>query len=281
MSARPIATATISFGLVSIPVKIYPAGNASSGVHFNLVHRECGNRLKQQYVCPNDGVTVERAEMAKGYEFSKGQFVLFTDEELKALQEKATQTVDISEFVPLEKIDTIYYDTTYYLGPDKGGDRAFALLAKALTRSGRAALARYAARGKQYLVMVRPHGNALLMQQLYYADEIRPVSEVPLGETRTTPEELKLALQIIKQGVSNTFKPEQYQDDVKIRMLAAIEQKVQGKEITLTPEEPQAKVIDLMEALKSSLGQGRRKPARQAGRAEQAAPARASKKKKS
>lgn len=281
MSARPIASATISFGLVSIPVKIYPAGNSSSGVHFNLVHRECGNRLKQQYVCPDDGKVVGREDMAKGYEFSKGQFVLFTDEELKALQEKSTQSVDISEFVPVEKVDTIYYDATYYLGPDKGGDRAFALLSKALAKSGRAALARYAARGKQYLVMVRPYGNALLMQQLYYADEIRPVSEVPIGETKTSPEELKLALQIIKQGVSEKFKPEEYQDDVKIRMLAAIDQKVQGKEITTAPEEPQAKVIDLMEALKSSLGQGRRKPARPVARERAAAPARASKKKKS
>ncbi len=264
MSARPIASATISFGLVSIPVKLYSAGNASSGIHFNLVHRDCGSRLKQQYTCAKDGKIVPRDAMAKGYEFTKGQFVLFSDEEIKALQEKATQTVDITEFVPISKIDSIYFDKCYYLGPDKGGDRAFALLAKALDKSGRAALAKYAARGKQYLVMVRPHGNALLMQQLYYNDEIRPVSEVPVGETSTSAQELKLALQIIKQGMTDRFRPDQYTDEVRQRMLAAIEEKIEGKEITAAPEEPQARVIDLMQALKSSLGKGARKPAKQA-----------------
>jgi len=266
MSARPIASATISFGLVSIPVKLYSASNASTGIHFNLVHRDCGSRLKQHYTCAKDGKTVPRDAMAKGYEFSKGQFVLFTDEEIKALQEKATQTVDITEFVPAGKIDSIYFDKCYYLGPDKGGDRAFALLAKALDKSGRAALARYAARGKQYLVMVRPMGNALVMQQLYYTDEIRPHSEVPIGESKTSAQELKLALQIIKQGMTDTFRPEQYSDDVRVRMLAAIEEKIDGKEITAAPEVPQARVIDLMQALKSSLSSGRRKPAKQAPR---------------
>lgn len=243
---------------------MYSAGNASSGIHFNLLHKKCGSRLKQQYICPNDGVRVERTEMAKGYEFTKGQYVMFSDEELKALQEKSTQTVDITEFVPLEKIDSIYFDKCYYLGPDKGGDRAFRLLSQALQKSKRAALAKYAARGKQYLVMVRPIGNGLLMQQLYYNDEIRPLSEVPIGDSRIKPDELKLALQIVEQGVSDQFKPEQYKDEVRTRMLQAIEEKVQGKEITAPVEEPRAQVIDLMEALKSSLSKGKRKPAKQA-----------------
>ena len=263
MAARPISSATISFGLVSIPVKLYSSGDSSTGVHFNLVHKKCGSRLKQQYVCPKDNETVGRDQMAKGYEFSKDQFVLFTDEEIKKLQEKSTYSIQITEFVPIMKVDSIYFDNSYYLGPDKGGDRAYKLLSKALQKSGYAALAKYAARGKQYLVMVRPMGGGLLLQQLKYADEVRPISEVPMGDAVIKDAELKLALQIIEQGIAKEFKPDQYEDDVRKRVIKAIEEKVDGQEITFAPEEPQAQVIDLMEALKSSLARGgERKPAR-------------------
>ncbi len=265
MSARPIASATISFGLVSIPVKLYSAGESSAGIRFNLLNKKTGARLKQQYFDAKTGEKVERVEMVKGYEFAKNQYVQFTDEEIKALQEKATQAIEITEFVPVEKIDPIYFSKSYYLGPDKGGDRAYKLLEKALEKSGRAALAKYAARGKQYLVMVRPMQGAILMQQLYYPDEIRPVSEVPLGDAVIKDSELDLAMQIIEQGVSEAFQPTKYKDDVRARMLEAIEGKVAGQEITAAPEEPQAKVIDLMEALKASLAKGgSRKPARRA-----------------
>lgn len=265
MAARPISSATISFGLVSIPVKLYSSGDSSSGVHFNLVHSKCGSRLKQQYICPKENEAVGRDQMAKGYEFSKGQFVLFTDEEIKKLQEKSTYSIQITEFVPLTKVDSIYFDKSYYLGPDKGGDRAYKLLSKALLKSGYAALAKYAARGKQYLVMVRPMGGGLMLQQLKYADEVRPISEVPMGDAVIKDAELKLAMQIIEQGIAKDFKPDQYEDEVRKRMIKAIEEKVDGQEITFTPEEPQAQVIDLMEALKSSLARGGdRKPARRA-----------------
>ena len=265
MSARPIGSATISFGLVSIPIKLYSTGEPSAGVHFNLLHRKCGSRLKQQYVCPKDNETVPREEMAKGYEFSKDQYVLFTEEELKNLQAKASETIDITEFIPIAKVDSLYFDKTYYLGPDKGGDRAFKLLGKALDKSGRAALAKYAARGKQYLVLVRPMHGGLVMHQLKYADEVRPISEVPVGDGEVKQAELDLALQIVKQGVSNAFRPEQYEDEVRQRILKAIEQKVEGQEITAVPEQPQGKVIDLMAALRSSLSEGGvRKPAKQA-----------------
>jgi DNA end-binding protein Ku len=273
MAARPIASATISFGLVSIPVKLYAASESSAGVHFNLLHRKTGARLKQQYVDPTTGEKVERAEMVKGYEFAKGQYVMFTDEELKALQERATQTIEITEFVPLRTVDPIYFSATYYLGPDKGGDRAYKLLALALEKSGRAALAKYAARGKGYLVMIRPAHGAILMQQLYYADEIRPISEVPLGDAAVKDAELELALQIVEQAVSEEFRPEQYNDEVRLRMLEAIRQKVDGQEITAAPEEPRAQVIDLMEALKASLAQGQRRPAKPAPLSELAAEA--------
>jgi len=270
MSARAIGSATVSFGLVSIPVKIYSAGETSSGVSFNLLHKKCGSRLKQQYVCPQDNEIVERTDMVKGYEFAKGQYALFSDEELKALQEKATQTVEITEFLPTEKIDPIYFDKSYYLGPDKGGDRAYKLLGKVLLQCRRSALARYAARGKQYLVMLRPVAGGLVMQQLRYADEVRSISEVPLGDAQIKDAELKLALQIVEQALSDEFRPEAYEDAVRKRILAAIEQKVEGREITEEPqEEPKAQVIDLMEALKASLKQklADRRPAQRAERA--------------
>jgi DNA end-binding protein Ku len=266
MSARAIASATVSFGLVSIPVKVYSSGEPSSGVHFHMLHRKCGSRLKQQYICPQDGETVQRTDIAKGYEFAKGQYVLFSDEELKALQERATQTIEICEFLPTSKVDPVYYDGSYYLGPDKGGDRAYRLLAKALEKSGRSAVAKYAARGKQYLVLLRPVERGLVMQQLRYADEVRPFAEVPLGDAEVKKPELELALQIVEQAVSDVFRPERYQDDVRKRIVGLIERKVEGHEITDEPaEEPKAQIIDLMEALKSSLaGGGGRRPARRA-----------------
>ncbi len=261
----------MSFGLVSIPVKVYSSGESSTGVHFNMLHTKCGSRLKQQYVCSKEETPVSRDEITKGYEFAKGQYVMFTNEELKALQEKATHTVDITEFIPTTEVDPIYFETAYYLGPDKGGDRAYKLLARALAKSGRSALAKYAARGKQYLVLLRPKGDALIMQQLRYADEIRPVSEVPLGDAEVKAPELKLALQIVEQGISDVFRPEAYEDDVRRRILAQIERKVEGQEITMEPqEEPKAQVIDLMAALRSSLAKkaGERLPAKRAPGAE-------------
>src|SRR4051812_3291821 len=154
--ARAIAGATISFGLVSIPVKLYSATQPSAGVSFNLLHAKCGSRVKQQYICPRDNELVPREDMIKGYEISKDQYVTFTPEELKSLEERATETIDIAQFVPLASVDPVYFDRPYYLGPEKGGEKAYTLLAEAMRESGRAALARYAARGKQYLVMVRP-----------------------------------------------------------------------------------------------------------------------------
>jgi DNA end-binding protein Ku len=266
MSARAIASATVSFGLVSIPVKLYSSGESSTPITFNMLHKKCGSRLKQQYICSQDGEKVERADTVKGYEFSKGQYVTFTEEELKALEAKATQTIEITEFLPTSKVDPIHFDRSYYLGPDKGGDRAYQLLAKALNKSGRSALAKYAARGKQYLVLIRPFDRGLVMQQLRYHDEIRAFSEVPLGDADVKAPELKLALQIVDQAVSDTFRPKDYEDDVRKGIEQAIQRKVEGQEITAEPAaEPKAQVIDLMEALKASLGKSPgRKPAKRA-----------------
>jgi DNA end-binding protein Ku len=256
MSARPIAAATISFGLVSVPIKLYSSAESSARISFNWVDKKTGSRLKQQYVSAADARVVTKDEMIKGYEFSKGQYVLFTPEELKALDEKATNSIDISEFVPLDQVDRLYLDKAYYLGPDKGGERAYRLLAEALRHTGRAALGQYAARGQQHLVLVRPIDGILVMEQLHYADELRPASEVPIEEGEVKEQELQLAKQLIDQTATDMFKPEAYRDNVRDRVLEAIQRKVEGEEITSEPAEaPQTKILDLMAALKASIAE--------------------------
>lgn len=255
MGARSIGSASISFGLVNIPVKLYSTTESTVGVSFNLLHEKCKGRLKQQYICPRDNnEVVERSAMVKGYEFAKDQYVVFTDEELKALEEQASKTIEITEFVTLAKVDPLYFEKAYYLGPDKGAEKSYRLLITAMKETGRSALAKYAARGKQYLVLVRPFENGLVMQELKYADEVKPLSEVPLGEADVKELELKLAVQLIEQIAAQDFHPEKYHDEVRARVLAQIERKVQGEQVTVAPvAEPQGKIIDLMEALKASL----------------------------
>ena len=259
MPARSIGSATISFGLVSVPVNLFSTAESSASVSFNMLDKKTGTRLKQQYVVPSDkNRVVEKDEIAKGYEFSKGQYVVFTPEELKALDEKATNSIDIAEFVPLDKIDRVYLDKAYFLGPDKGGERAYHLLAKALVETGRAALGQYAARGKQNLVLVRPTADGVLvMEQLHYADELKKAADVPVPETTVKDTELKLAKQLIEQTATDEFHPEKYHDQVRDRVLQAIQAKVDGQEITSEPaEQAPTKIIDLMEALKASLAKG-------------------------
>src|SRR5437588_4392703 len=248
--ARAFASGQIAFGLVSIPVKLFSATEASERISFNMIHQECGSRIQQQLFCPKDERTIERSEIVKGYEFSRGQYVLFTEEELKALEEKSTQQIDIVEFLPSSEIDPIYFQKANYIAPDRGGDRAYTLLAKALEQTGRWALAKYAARGKQYLVVIRPLNNGLVMQQLYYPNEIRSMDELDLGEAVVKDQELKMAIQLAEMGANDEFHPEQYRDEVADRTRATIQRKIEGEEITSTEEEqPRAQVIDLMEAL--------------------------------
>ncbi len=257
MPARAISSATVSFGLVSIPVKVYSSGETSRAVSFNLLHKDCGSRLKQQYICPEHAEKVERDDMVKGYEFTKGQYVIFTPEELKALEEKSTQAIEITEFVPEQDVDRVWLDRVYYLGPDKGGDRAYKLLSETLRRTGRSAIARYAARGKGYLVMIRPLGEGLVMEQLRYADEVRSFDEVPLGEATLKEDEIKLAVQLIEQAARDSFDPGAYHDEVKDRIHELIQKKVDGEDITKAPvEAPKTQIIDLMAALKASITSG-------------------------
>lgn len=254
MPARPISSATLSFGLVSVPVSLYSSSESKGSISFNMIHGECGSRVKQKYYCPKDDRDVERDELVKGYEFSKGQYVLFTKDELKAIEQQKSETVDIVEFVPADQVERVQLDRVYYIGPDKGGDRAYRLLSRALADTGLCAIAKYAARGKMYLVMIRPMGDGLAMEQLKYADEIRPFAEVPLGEGEVKAEELALAKQFIQQSARESFDPSKYRDEVRERALQLIDQKIQGEDITrVEPVETGAKIIDLMEALKASL----------------------------
>jgi DNA end-binding protein Ku len=263
MAARSIATLTVSFGLVSIPVKLYSATESSRTISFNMLHKGCGSRLKQQYICQKEEVVVPREETVKGYEFAKDQYVIFTPEELKAMEEAGTHTAEITEFVPIETVDPVYFDKAYYLAPDKGGAKPYALLSKALRESNRCALGRWAARGKQYIVMIRPVDEGLVMQQLLYADEVRSIGELDIPKTDVKEAELKLAQQLIEAQATDKFDPGAYKDDVRERIEAAVQKKVEGQEITLAEEaaEGSAQVIDLMEALRASLEKRAARPA--------------------
>ena len=254
MAAHSIGSATVSFGLVSVPVQLYAAGESKASVSFNMLHKKDGARLKQQYICTKDGEKVERSDMIKGYEFQKGQYVTFTNDELKALEERGTGAIEIKEFLPQAQVDRIWLDRTYYLGPDKGGERAYTLLAEALDETKRVAIGQYAARGKQYLIMVRPVQGRLVMEQLRYADEIRDIAEVPVPKAEVKKPELDLAVKLIDQAATDEFDPKKYHDTVRERMMEQIERKVEGKQITEEPEEaPKARVLDLMQALRQSL----------------------------
>jgi DNA end-binding protein Ku len=280
MAARPLVSGTLSFGMVSIPIKLFSAAESQAAISFNLLHARCKGRLKQQYICPkDDNEIVPRDQMVKGYEFAKDQYVTFTDEELKALAQESERAIEITEFVPAAQVDPIYFDGAYYMGPEEGGEKAYHLLAEAMRQTGRSALAKWAARGKMYLVLIRPMGKGLVMQQLHYADEVRSMDEVPVGEADVKDSELKLAIQLVHQIAAEEFRPDQYEDDVRKRTKEAIQKKVDGQEITAAPEPKKAQIIDLMEALKASLAKkGESAPAKPA--AEEPAAAKPAKRKR-
>lgn len=258
MAARSIASLSLSFGLVSIPVKLYSATESSAGVRFNLLASD-GSRLKQQYVSERTGKVVERADMARGYEFEKDRFVLFSNDELKALQEAPSQSIDIVSFVPLHAVDPLYYDKAYYLAPDKRGGKPYSLLVAAMRDSGRCALARWAWRGKQYMVQVRPEQNGIVLQQLLYADEVRSIGDLDIEAVPVAQGELKLALQLIDQISAQTYDPAAYQDEEKKRIVGAIDRKIEGSDVVVHEGETPAsgaQVIDLMAALKASVSAG-------------------------
>jgi DNA end-binding protein Ku len=253
MAARASGSATISFGLVSIPIKVYTA-TAPQGVSFNMLHKKCGGRVKQQLFCPLDNEVIERRDVVKGYEHAKDQYVQFEPEELQRLDAEKTERLDIVEFVPLDSVDFVYIESTSYLGPGKGGDRAYKLLSDGMLRTSRMAVGRYWTHGKTHLVLLRSYKGGLVMHYVYYADEVRSMDDVDRpGELEFRKVEEELADKLIEQLSVPSFQPEQYHDEYRDRVIAAVEQKVLGKEITALPEQPQAQIIDLFDALKKSL----------------------------
>jgi DNA end-binding protein Ku len=254
--ARSIASLTISFGLVAIPVKLYSATVSSERMSFNLLRQQDGSRVKQQYIAVNDGKPVERAEMVKGYEFAKDQYVMFSADELKALEDTTTHAIDIIQFVPLDSVDPLYFDGTYYLAPDKGGAKPYTLLASALRQAKQCAVGRWISRGKEHIVIIRPMEDGLALHQLHFQAEVRNLKDLGVEAAPVSEPELKLARQLIDQLGAKRFDPNEYVDEHKARVQAAIQRKVEGKEVSIAEGPVAAKggnVIDLMEALRASI----------------------------
>jgi DNA end-binding protein Ku len=256
MAARSIASLTIAFGLVAIPVKLYSATLAAERLRFHLLHAKDGSRLRQQYVCVEEERVVGREEIVKGYEFAKDQYVMFTPEELQALEEAGTHSVEVAQFVPLAAVDPVYFERTYYLAPDRGGAKPFTLFVTALRECGRCAVGRWASHGRDHVVILRPLGNALAFHQLHFAPEVRSVDTLGVESAKVREAELKLARQLIEQQSAETFDPAAYPDEVKVRVEEAIQRKVAGRKVTVTEPRPApaGNVVDLMAALKASLG---------------------------
>jgi DNA end-binding protein Ku len=259
-----IRSGTITFGLVAIPVRVYVATH-SAQLSFNLLHQGCGARIRQQLrgarirqkiYCPQCARVVERRDLVKGYAFAKDRYVTFTDAELEALAAVASPTIEIHEFVPLAGVDPLYFADGHYLGPDAGGEKAYQLLTAAMRDRGRVAIAQQVTHGKEHLALIRPIAHGLVLHTLYYADEVRPLEAIATGHKRPLHEtELRLARRLIDQLSAADFHPEAYHDTYRRRLEAVVQQKIEGKAVTiLAPTPAGAPIIDLMEALKASLG---------------------------
>src|SRR5215475_52114 len=236
MAARAIGSGTISFGLVSIPVKLYTAAS-SENVSFNMLDGKCGGRLKQQLYCPVDNEVVERSATVRGYEYQKDRYVQFTEEELKKLESARTNELELMEFVPERTVDFVNIEKTYYLGPDKGGERAYRLLSDALARTQRVAVGKYWTRGKENVVLVRPYKKGLALHQVYYANEVRSFDDIETGgEFQFKDVEKDLADKLIEQLSQPEFKIDKYKDEYQTRVMNAVEQKASGHEVTAAPE---------------------------------------------
>jgi DNA end-binding protein Ku len=254
MASRPIGTGNISFGLVSIPVKLFSA-TRSRAVSFNLLHAKDLSRIQQKIYCPVDDAIIERSELVRGFEFEKGRYVTFTDEELKKLEARNEHAIEITEFLPLERVDPVYFEEAYYLGSEANAAKAYRLLANAMSESGRVALGRFTMRGKEHLVLIRPFGKGLMLHTVYYSDEVRPAEDIDQAGSEPVREaELTLAKRLIDELTGKEFDPSKYHDHYRERVLEVAQQKVEGQQVTEAPPEPRrGQVIDLMSALKASL----------------------------
>jgi DNA end-binding protein Ku len=261
----PPGTGVLSFGLVAIPVRIHTA-TKSEHVSFHLLHNKCGSRVRNQQYCPVCDVVVERADLVRGFQHAKDQYVPITEQELEGLEAEANRSIDLKEFIPLSSVDPVYFEDTHYLAADKGGEKPYRLLADAMAKSGRVAIAELVSRGKEQLVLIRPYKKGLVLHTMYHADEVRDFQQVPKGEkVKVSEKELDLGIGLIDRLTSEEFNPENYKDEYRIRVLAMLDEKSKGKEIVIdTASAPKrGQVIDIMEALKRSMERvpAKKKPA--------------------
>jgi DNA end-binding protein Ku len=257
---RPIWKGAVTFGLVNIPVRLYSAVQEKS-LKFNMLHGEDGGRIKNQRVCSICGKEVTWDDIVKGYEYSKDHYVQFTDDELQTLAVDSIKAIDVVTFVPLEDIDPIYFNKTYYLAPEPSGIKAYRLLQEALDAEGQVGLAKIAMREKEHLATVRLKDDVFVLETMHWPDEIRePAFEELDKSVKVSDAELKMARQLIQQ-LSSEFNPEEFVDEYRTQLEDLVNKKVEGQEITVAaePEEEPTKVVDLMEALKASVAEAKKK----------------------
>jgi DNA end-binding protein Ku len=259
MALRPLRNATITFGLVSIPVRFYTA-TKSEDVSFNLLHESCGSRVNRKWWCPEHEEIVASDELIRGYQITKGKYVTFTDEEIDALETDDNRALDITEFVDLSEIDPLFFEKSYYLGPAPGGGKTYKLLSTAMKKEHKVAVARWVASGKEHLVVLRPYQDGLVLHTMYYADEVRDFGALDLEDAPIKDKEVQLAEMLINELTEKKFNPLQFKDEYRDRLLDKIKAKSQGKTIVAEEKEPEkgGEVIDIMEALRRSLEGGRR-----------------------
>ena len=250
----------ITFGLISIPVRLYSAVS-EKGLKFHLLHEEDGGRIKYKRECAKCGKEVTWDDIVKGYEYSKDHYVQFTEEEMDSVDVDSVRAIDVVSFVPLESIDPIYFNKTYYVAPEPSGLKAYKLLQEALDAEGQVGIAKVALREKEHLATVRLKDDVFVLETMYWPDEIRePEFEELDKKIEVRDAEVKMARQLVQQ-LSDEFKPGEFQDEYRIALERLVEQKVEGQEITVAeaPEEEPTKVVDLMEALKASVEQAKKK----------------------
>jgi DNA end-binding protein Ku len=282
MALRPLRNAMISFGLVSIPVRFYTA-TKSEDIHFNLLHASCGSRVNRKWWCPKHEKIIDSDELIRGYAVTKNKYVTFSDEEMEALETDDNRSLDITEFVDLEQIDPVFFEKSYFLGPAPGGGKTYKLLATAMKKESKVAVARWVAAGKEHIVVLRPYENGLMLHTMFYADEVRDFGAIDLEDAPVREKELKLAEMLISELSEDKFNPMAFKDDYRERLLERIRDKARGKTIVAEEKEEEkgAEVVDIMEALRRSLEGGAPAPARPRRapkRAASAKPARTAKK---
>src|SRR5215468_1577176 len=243
----------LTFGLISIPVRMYAAARGER-ISFNQLHKECHSRVKQPLFCPTCNRQVERNEIVKGYEHEKDQYVLFNEGELDKIEPSSAKVMEILEFVKLDEMDPLYFDASYYMAPEDAGAKAYQLLLKAMEESGYGAIAKLTMHQREHIVVIRPGSKGMTLHTMYYTNEIRAAEAVPSDKIELKDQERKLAQQLI-ESLAAPFQPEKYKDEYQENVRAMINAKLQGKEVTEVAQPHMAPVIDLMEALKKSLAE--------------------------